>query len=115
MAAATARLLDHPAPYGLYHCVNTGWTTWAEIARELARLVGRPAAPILEVPLARANLLTPRPRFAALSNAKLADAGIHMPSWQEALESRTVSPTSRVRSRSTTASSAASIIRSKNP
>ena len=25
------------APSGLYHCVNTGWTTWAGLARELAR------------------------------------------------------------------------------
>jgi dTDP-4-dehydrorhamnose reductase len=86
VVAATARLLEDPAPYGLYHCVNSGWTTWAEVARELARLAGRPGAPIVEVPLAQANLLPPRPKFAALSNAKLASAGIHMPTWEEALE-----------------------------
>ena len=27
-------------PRGLYHCVNSGWTNWAALARELARLVG---------------------------------------------------------------------------
>jgi dTDP-4-dehydrorhamnose reductase len=86
VVAATARLLDDPAPYGLYHCVNTGWTTWATVARELARLVGRPDASILEVPLAEAKLAAPRPKFAALSNAKLADAGIVMPTWQNALQ-----------------------------
>jgi dTDP-4-dehydrorhamnose reductase len=86
VVAATARLLDDPAPYGLYHCVNSGWTTWAEIARELARLAGRPGAPIVEVPLAQANLLAPRPKFAALSNAKLGSAGIQMPTWQDALK-----------------------------
>jgi dTDP-4-dehydrorhamnose reductase len=85
VVAATARLLDQSAPYGLYHCVNTGWTTWTAVARELARLVGRPDAPILDVPLADANLVAPRPKFAALSNAKLTGAGITMPTWQDAL------------------------------
>jgi dTDP-4-dehydrorhamnose reductase len=82
---ATTQILDQPAPYGLYHCVNTGWTTWAAVARELARLVGRPDAPILDVPLAEAKLAAPRPKFAALSNAKLTGAGIAMPTWQDAL------------------------------
>jgi dTDP-4-dehydrorhamnose reductase len=86
VVTAIARLLDDPAPYGLYHCVNSGWATWAAVARELARLVGRPDAPILEVPMAQANLPASRPRFAALSNAKLKSVGVRMPTWQEALE-----------------------------
>jgi dTDP-4-dehydrorhamnose reductase len=85
VVAAIATLLDHPAPFGLYHCVNSGWTTWAAVAHELARLVGKPEAPIREIPLADANLLAPRPKFAALSNTKLAAAGINMPTWQDAL------------------------------
>jgi dTDP-4-dehydrorhamnose reductase len=84
VVAATAKLLDSPAPYGLYHCVNSGWTTWAGVAHELARLVDKPDTPILEIPLADAHLLAPRPKFAALSNAKLA-AGMEMPTWQDAL------------------------------
>lgn len=82
---ATLGLLDRSAPFGLYHCVNTGWTTWAELARELARLAARPDAPITPVPAAEAQLVAPRPKFAALSNAKLARAGIDMPTWQDAL------------------------------
>jgi dTDP-4-dehydrorhamnose reductase len=85
IAGATAALLRGRPPFGLYHCVNSGWTTWAKLARELSRIVGRPHAPILEIPMADAKLLTPRPQFAALSNAKLAAAGITMPSWQDAL------------------------------
>jgi dTDP-4-dehydrorhamnose reductase len=65
--------------------VNTGWTTWEGVARELAVIVGKPDAPIQAVPMAAAGLTTPRPRFAALSNAKLAAAGISMPPWQDAL------------------------------
>jgi len=85
VVAATARLLANPPAPGLYHCVNSGWTTWAHLARELARLVGTPDAPILEIPLADAHLPTPRPKFAALSNARLAQAGMVMPTWQDAL------------------------------
>jgi dTDP-4-dehydrorhamnose reductase len=69
----------------VYHCVNSGWATWADVARELARLAGRPDATIVETRAADAGLLAPRPRFAALSNAKLAAIGITMPSWQDAL------------------------------
>lgn len=82
--AATA-LVEGGHPRGLYHCVNTGWTTWAELAREMARLAGRPGARIAEIAMAAAGLPTPRPQFAALSNAKLVLCGIEMPTWQDAL------------------------------
>ena len=85
---ATAALINGNLPYGLYHCVNSGWTTWADLARELGRLVGLPEAQITEITLADASLPVPRPKFAALSNAKLADAGITMPSWHDALARR---------------------------
>ena len=86
VVSATTALLDGRHRYGLYHCVNTGSTTWVGIARELARLAARPDAAIIEVPVAEAALVAPRPRFAALSNAKLSDAGISMPTWQDAVE-----------------------------
>jgi dTDP-4-dehydrorhamnose reductase len=82
---ATMALVDGSRPWGLYHCVNTGWTTWAELSRELARLAERPDARIAEVTMESAKLPAPRPKFAALSNAKLAMTGIEMPTWQDAL------------------------------
>jgi len=85
VAVATAALVERDAPYGLYHCANTGWTTWSGLVRELARLVDAPDADIVDVPMASAQLLAPRPQFAAMSNAKLAAAGIPMPTWQDAL------------------------------
>jgi dTDP-4-dehydrorhamnose reductase len=85
VVAATVAMLDRRSPYGLYHCVNTGWTTWAALAREIARMLGRPDAPIREITQAEAALAAKRPRFAALSNEKLARAGVMMPSWQDAL------------------------------
>jgi dTDP-4-dehydrorhamnose reductase len=86
VVAATAALVERGSPYGLYHCVNTGWTTWAALARELARLAGRPDAAIRDVRMADAGLVASRPQFAALSNDKLAREGITMPAWQDALE-----------------------------
>jgi dTDP-4-dehydrorhamnose reductase len=37
------------------------------------------------ITLASVKLKAPRPRYCALSNARLAAAGVAMPSWQEAL------------------------------
>ena len=84
IAAATRYLVEADAAPGTYHCVNSGYGTWQEVAAEVARILGVPARLRLitmdEVPLAAA-----RPRFCALSNRKLAAAGFTMPSWQDAL------------------------------
>ena len=82
---ATTELLRVKAASGLYHCVNGGYTTWVGIAQELARLVGRDDAVIEEIQMAALRLKAERPLFAALSNQKLTDAGVVMPSWQDAL------------------------------
>jgi dTDP-4-dehydrorhamnose reductase len=84
VARATKALLASAAAPGLYHCVNSGTCTWYELADEASRLLGvRPAL----VPTRAADLALPaaRPLYCALSNAKLADAGITMPPWQDAL------------------------------
>ena len=85
VVSATWQLLEKQSPPGVYHCVNSGWTTWAGVAHELANLAGKPAAPIREVSVADVPLVPPRPKFAALSNTKLTSQGIEMPSWQSAL------------------------------
>lgn len=85
VVAATLRLIERRPPAGLYHCVNSGLGTWLDLTEELARLAGRPEARIAPRLMSEARLVPPRPRFAALSNAKLAAAGIPMPAWQDAL------------------------------
>jgi dTDP-4-dehydrorhamnose reductase len=55
-----------------------------EFAQEAARLLG--VTPRLRpVRMADVPLRAARPRYCALSNAKLASAGIAMPTWQDAL------------------------------
>ena len=84
VAAATRHLVENGAAPGLYHCVNTGHASWKDVATEAARLLG--VTPRLEpVTLDQVQLRAPRPRFCALSNRKLADAGFSMPDWRDAL------------------------------
>ena len=81
---ATRELVERGAPYGLYHCVNSGFCTWHELAQELARQAG--ITPRLQPRRYRGmKLRVARPLYAALSNGKLAAAGIAMPSWQDAI------------------------------
>ena len=72
-----------PAP-GLYHCVGSGHATWLEVARELAERLG--VEPVIRgITLDELHLRAARPRFCALSNRKLAAAGIEMPHWRDAV------------------------------
>jgi dTDP-4-dehydrorhamnose reductase len=81
---ATRALVERGAPYGTYHCVNSGCCTWVEFAIEASRLLG--VEPRLErVKLEDVSLRAARPRYCALSNEKLVSRGIPMPPWQDAL------------------------------
>ncbi len=83
---ATERLLDRRAAAGLYHCVNSGTTTWLELSQDIARLLGKPDARLVPVRVADVKMRARRPQYCALSNAKLAAAiGQPMPSWQDAI------------------------------
>lgn len=85
VARATRALLELRPPPGLYHCVNSGAATWSRIAEEAAALLGLPLH-IRPITLESAGLKARRPRYCALSNARLASIGIVMPPWQDALE-----------------------------
>jgi dTDP-4-dehydrorhamnose reductase len=84
IARATRAVLERGAAPGLYHCVNSGAASWADIAAEAARLMGIPFR-MRPLTLDTAALKARRPRYCALSNAKLATVGIEMPTWQDAL------------------------------
>lgn len=83
-ARATRLLLEQDAAPGLYHCVNSGYCTWLDFARELARVAGlEPRFTIVK--MRDVTLRAQRPQFCALSNEKLRQAGVDMPTWQDAL------------------------------
>ena len=84
VTAATEALLEMQPAFGVYHCVNSDVTTWHGVAVEAARLLQKDAE-IVPVSTEAVKLRARRPRYCALSNRKLADAGIVMPSWRDAL------------------------------
>jgi dTDP-4-dehydrorhamnose reductase len=82
---ATWGLMSLGAAPGVYHVVNTGMTTWFDLGTHLAGLLG--AEPRLEaVRTSDVPMRAARPRFCALSNAKLCQAGVEMPAWTDALD-----------------------------
>ena len=84
VAVATRELLGRRPPSGLYHCVNSGTCTWLEFARELGRQLGLEPR-LVPTRMADVPLRAARPQYCALSNGKLAAAGVLMPTWQDAL------------------------------
>jgi dTDP-4-dehydrorhamnose reductase len=84
VAYATRAVIGKEVAPGVYHCVNAGVASWAQIAEEAARLMGLTLR-MKPLTLESAKLQAPRPRYCALSPAKLAAAGIVMPTWQDAL------------------------------
>jgi dTDP-4-dehydrorhamnose reductase len=85
VAEATYQLLRRRPPVGIYHCVNSGRATWQQVAEEIRRQLNSNAR-LEPVSVADVTLPAPRPRYCALSNSKLQEAGIVMPTWQDAIE-----------------------------
>jgi dTDP-4-dehydrorhamnose reductase len=94
VARAVRALVERQAPFGLYHCVNGGQAYWSEIGASVASALGVPLR-MRGVTLDTAGLRAMRPRFCALSNAKLASVGIPLRPWQEALNEFLQRPTAR--------------------
>ena len=85
VARATRDAIEGHLPPGTYHCVNGGAGSWLDVAHEAARLLNAPLQ-IRELTLESLAAPARRPRFCAMSPARLATFGIVMPSWQDALE-----------------------------
>ncbi len=83
VGTATPALLCTRSRRGVYHCVGTGHATWVEVAAELARCLGV-SPTIRPITLDELDLPASRPNFCVLSNQKLADAGVMLPTWQDA-------------------------------
>lgn len=74
-----------PAPWGLYHVVNRGVTTWYDFAGELFRQAGM-SVPVEPITTAQYNAPAPRPAYSVLDTTKYhALAGPTMPDWQSGL------------------------------
>lgn len=80
---------DERAPTGVYHFVNAGEASWADLAREVFRLsaeAGGPSAEVEGIPSEQYPMPARRPKNSRLSTAKLAsDYGIQPRPWRVAV------------------------------
>ena len=85
VALTMAMIADPAAPTGIYHCVNAGQASWAQLASETVRLSGH-AMTIVSVPAAERPAAAPRPANSRLACDRLErDHGLTMRDWRVAL------------------------------
>jgi dTDP-4-dehydrorhamnose reductase len=83
---ATLALLARETPSGLFHCVNSGQGTWADVGRHIAGLLGADPGLLKMTSVKDVQLRARRPTYCALANQKLASAiGAPLPDWQDAV------------------------------
>jgi len=74
-----------PAPWGIYHVVNRGATTWYEFAAEIFRQAGMDVS-LRAITTAEYGATSPRPAYSVLDTTKYhALGGPAMPDWKTAL------------------------------
>lgn len=83
--AAMVDRLYQEGQRGIFHTVNRGYVTRADIAHEIAHQLDVPAAKITEVATAAVPLPAQRPLNSRLSIDKIQKLGIVPPTWQDAV------------------------------
>ena len=81
--------LEKKIPYGIYHTTNLGFTTWYEFTKKIYEMAGISCRvkPVTSEEYAREfGSAAKRPANSMLSKEKILDAGIPVPSWEDALE-----------------------------
>lgn len=85
LAKATLKLLKHRNVTGVYHLVNKGYCSWAELAEEIAK---QKKLSNKIIPVDRKGLAgsLKRPLFSALVNTRAKRLGVELPPRQDALK-----------------------------
>ena len=83
LAVALARVLDMDMR-GLVHATGAGDCTWYEFAYAIVSLM-KCTVPVYPITTAEVGRAAPRPPYSVLANRVLAEAGITLPHWKEAL------------------------------
>ncbi len=87
------RARDNEFPFGLYHLVAAGVTTWCDFAKTVIEAAHRTGKPlrlkpenIRPITTAEYPLPAPRPANSRMATHKLRETfGLHLPPWQEGL------------------------------
>lgn len=85
LADIIAQALEKKIPYGTYHTTNLGFTTWYEFTKEIFKQANISCN---VVPVTSEQFVRPakRPKNSMLSKEYILEAGITIPTWQNALE-----------------------------
>jgi len=84
LAEALARVVTLDLT-GIVHATGSGDCTWYELARTIVGLLGK-ATSVRPITTAEAGRPAPRPAYSVLANRRLAEQGIALPHWADALE-----------------------------
>lgn len=84
LADIIAQALQKEIPFGIYHATNLGFTTWYDFTRKIYEIanISCDVNPVTSEQFPR---LAKRPANSMLSKEKILDAGIEIPSWEDAL------------------------------
>ena len=86
LASRILRLISDKAPFGRYHCVNSGCVSRYEVAGEIIKAAGIEDCEVLPVPSTEFPLPAPRPTMEGMSNYAMSLLGMErMRDWRTAL------------------------------
>ena len=86
LARGLAALVDSSPRPGVYHCTNSGDTTWCGLTRAIFEELGADPARVRPITTEQYPLPASRPAYSVLSNRSWLAAGLApMPHWRDAL------------------------------
>lgn len=86
LAVGLVALADSTAPAGVYHCTNSGSTTWFDFARAIFEELGADPQRVRPTTTDAFPRPAPRPAYSVLSDRKWRAAGLpQLPHWRDAL------------------------------
>jgi dTDP-4-dehydrorhamnose reductase len=86
LAKQIVKLVQSPAPMGIYHGTNSGQATWFEFAQEIFRLAGADVSRVVPVSTSEFPRPAKRPLYSVLSHDRWRETDVaEMRDWKAAL------------------------------
>jgi len=76
-------VIDHKAPFGIYHLSNDNACSWYEFAKEILKDTDVKVSPVTSEQFPQKAT---RPQYSVMDLSKAKALGFHIPTWQEALQ-----------------------------
>ena len=76
-------VIDQKAPFGIYHLSNDNACSWYEFAKEILKDTDVKVSPVTSEQFPQKAT---RPQYSVMDLSKSKSLGVHIPTWQEALQ-----------------------------